>query len=104
MVTSKDTRLVFAGVSALCLSAIMGCTGMVTGSDGSTGSVTDPTLFTFGNPLLGFMWSDSIVNHLNLFIGGMVGMAAIQKVLIVGGGVGGMSAAMRRPSAKPCVR
>lgn len=45
MVTSKDTRLVLAGVSALCLSAIMGCTGMVTGSDGSSTSngVNDPS-------------------------------------------------------------
>ena len=43
MVTSKDTRLVLAGVSALCLSAIMGCTGMVTGSDGSSSGSNDPS-------------------------------------------------------------
>jgi Protein of unknown function (DUF1592)/Protein of unknown function (DUF1588)/Protein of unknown function (DUF1595)/Protein of unknown function (DUF1587)/Protein of unknown function (DUF1585) len=40
-VSSQDTRLVVAGVSALCLSAVMACTGMVTGPDGSSSG--DPT-------------------------------------------------------------
>jgi hypothetical protein len=39
--SSKDTRLVLAGVGALCLSAVMACTGMVTGPDGSSNG--DPT-------------------------------------------------------------
>ncbi|HTA89922.1 MAG TPA: DUF1592 domain-containing protein [Polyangiaceae bacterium] len=48
MVSSKDTRLVVVGMSALCASAVMACTGMVTGpgssgdttSTGATGPVT----------------------------------------------------------------
>ncbi|HWZ90968.1 MAG TPA: DUF1592 domain-containing protein [Polyangiaceae bacterium] len=39
--SSKDTRVVLTGVGALCLSAVIACTGMVTGPDGSSSG--DPT-------------------------------------------------------------
>ncbi len=45
-VSSKDTRLVVAGVGALCLSAVMACTGIVTGPDGSSNG--DPNSNTPG--------------------------------------------------------
>jgi Protein of unknown function (DUF1592)/Protein of unknown function (DUF1588)/Protein of unknown function (DUF1595)/Protein of unknown function (DUF1585)/Protein of unknown function (DUF1587) len=36
MVSSNDTRLLVVGVAALCLSGVIACTGMVTGTDGSS--------------------------------------------------------------------
>ena len=49
MVRSKDTRQgLMAGVGALCLSTLVACTGMVTGSDGSPSGNTP--LIPGGNP------------------------------------------------------
>src|SRR5262249_39249149 len=37
-------------------------------------SVPPASKFLFGNPLLGLQWADTVVEHLSLFFGGMIGI------------------------------